>query len=751
MKRQSLGLLIGVPSLSLGLFLAQPKPTFQKSVAPVVNQYCVPCHSGKQPSAGLDLAAALKRADITTDAALWKNVSENVSSGHMPPPGQPRPSATAKKQLLEALRALAAQTPNSNDPGRVTMRRLNRAEYDNTIRDLTGLDLHLSKDFPSDDVGYGFDNIGDVLSMSSLLFEKYLDAAEKVANTAIVVNQVNRSVVSGADLIDGSASSTTDDSEKILYSNCIVVGKIKVKQAGAYRVKVNAYGQLAGPDAPKMSVSVNNESKTEFNVSNKVVAGFEIPVRLAKGENEVKIGFENDYYDERTKADRNLIVRSLELIGPLDGISQKPESHRKIIQRDPEKGEWDSAAKSDIKRFASKAFRRPITSDEQVKLKAVFDTGAKLGSSYQEGMRAVVMATLVSPQFLFRVETNTIGKSRPLNDYEVASRLSYFLWSSMPDQELTSLADDGKLKDPAVLSQQVTRMLADPKSDALANNFAEQWLELRKLEIFEPDRKQFPEFSEQTRSDMATETKLFFNRVLRENRSVVDFLAGRYTYVNGNLAKLYGIPGISGNEFQKIALNDENRGGILTQASVLSVTSNPTRTSPTKRGKWVLEEILGTPPPPPPPGVGTIAEERSKLTATTLRKLMEEHRKNPACASCHARMDPIGFGLENFDAIGRWRTKEGEFSVDSSGVLPDGRNFSGPKELRDILLTNKQGFVRALSEKLLTYALGRGTTYADKKAIELIATKTEKSDYRFQSMIEAIVTSDPFMKQGVSK
>jgi len=339
--------------------------------------------------------------------------------------------------------------------------------------------------------------------------------------------------------------------------------------------------------------------------------------------------------------------------------------------------------------------------------------------------------------------------SRNLNGYELATRLSYFLWSSMPDDRLMALAADGSLSKPAVLEQEVRRMLRDPKAKALADNFASQWLTLRKLAIINPDAKQFPNYTKEFRDSMATETKSFFNAIVSEDRSVLDFIDGKFTFVNGLLAKHYGIPNVVGNEFRKVSLVGTERGGVLTQASVLTVTSNPTRTSPTKRGRWVLEQILGTPPPPPPPGADVLKDEGKTITAKTLRERMIQHRQDPSCASCHSKMDPLGFGLENFDPIGGWRTMEGEIPVDATGELPDGTKFNGPTQLKALLMKEKDLFVKSLSEKLLTYALGRGIDLSDKCHIDTIAKQTAKSGYKFSAMINAIVNSDPFKKRRV--
>jgi hypothetical protein len=384
------------------------------------------------------------------------------------------------------------------------------------------------------------------------------------------------------------------------------------------------------------------------------------------------------------------------------------------------------------------------------------DLAEQNGETFERGIQLAVEAVLVSPQFLFRVETDPRRRSQrepqpppihPVNDFELASRLSYFLWSSMPDDELTRLAIDGKLRQGDNLEQQVKRMLRDPKAKALVENFAEQWLQIRNLKTVSPDPKQFPEFDESLRSAMFEETTRYFAHVMREDRSVLEFLDSNYTFVNERLAKHYGIAGVQGAEFRRVELNDDRRGGILTQASILTVTSNPTRTSPVKRGKWILEQILGTPPPPPPPDVPELKEGKDVVLSGTLRQRMEQHRANPACAVCHSRLDPLGFGFENYDAVGAWRDKEGTFPIDPSGTLPSGQTFQGPKALKAILKTRQDDFRRCLAEKMATYAVGRGMEYFDKCAIDRIVEGMAKNDDRFSSLVLEIVKSDPFQKR----
>jgi hypothetical protein len=444
-----------------------------------------------------------------------------------------------------------------------------------------------------------------------------------------------------------------------------------------------------------------------------------------------------------------LVVDFIEVQGPLDvAPGVLPASHRRIIPATPTRANRMAAARTVLGEFARRAYRRPVRKDEVDRLARYVALAEKEGESWERGIQLGVQAVLVSPHFLFRVEANADPKKaagkNPLGSYEMASRLSYFLWSSMPDERLFALAAKNALQDPKVLAAEARRMLKDPKAKALADNFAGQWLQLRKLAVVAPDPGRFPNFNEPLRRAMRTETERFFRAVVDEDRSLLDFIDGKFTYLNETLAKHYNIGGVTGDNFRKVALAGDRRRGILTHASILTVTSNPTRTSPVKRGKWVLEQILGTPPPPPPPGVGELPDDEKGALTGTLRQQMEKHRGNPACASCHARLDPIGFGLENFDAVGAWRDKEGEHAINASGTLAGGRSFTGPAELAAILKAQKDLFARSFSEKMLTYAIGRGVESADRCHVDEIAAAVKKQDYRFSSLITAVVQSDPF-------
>ena len=488
---------------------------------------------------------------------------------------------------------------------------------------------------------------------------------------------------------------------------------------------------------------------------------FERKLHLSKGKHRLTTAFINDYYepdnpDPKIRGDRNLNVEQLSIRGPIGVLpTDLPESHRRLITCRPSRGSSSSdCARVILKKFATRAFRRPVTDSELHRLVGIVGLAEKHRESFERGIQLAVQAVLSSPHFLFRVEadpspTDTSGV-RTLNDYELASRLSYFLWSTLPDEELFRLASAGTLHRPEVLDQQVRRMLADPRRKSLSENFAVQWLNLRNIDSVAPDRKQFPDFNGKLRTAMRKETELFFDAIVAEDRHIFDLLDADFTFINERLSKLYGLPGVTGEEFRRVSLTAPERRGLLGHAGILTVTSNPTRTSPVKRGKWILDNLLDDPPPPPPPGVPALdidKPKRKKLAKGTLRQQLELHRSNPACASCHTRMDGLGFGLENFDAIGKWRTEDAKLPIDSSGTLPGGISFKGPAELRSILKNKKAEFRRCLTVKLLTYALGRGIEYSDKCLVSRITNEVSERQDRFSSVVLAIVHSDAFQKR----
>jgi hypothetical protein len=702
----------------------------------------LPCHSGDTPRAGLSLEKFKTAASVTAAAEIWERVVANVSSGHMPPEGFPGPTKAQRTRMVAWIQTTLAGDCGVRDPGRVTMRRLNRAEYDNTVRDLTGLDLKLGQNFPSDDVGYGFDNIGDVLTISPLLMEKYLAAAETVAKRTISLPLPKRQRFDATELKQSNGGAPSDVGQ-IFFSGGPAYLSYSFPADGRYKVRIRASGQQAGPEKVKMAVLLgeNRLQVVEVPVPQDKPQVFEVEFDAKAGQQQVGVEFINDYYQPGPPPeDRNLYVYWLEIESPAFPYGAMPETHRRVIFSDPKGADKKQLARQVLSRFATRAFRRPVKSAELDRLTQIVDLVQKDGQSFERGVQLAVQAVLSSPHFIFRVE-NEHADGR-LDDYELASRLSYFVWSSMPDARLLSLAAKGKLQDPNVLAVEAKRMLQDPRSEALVDNFAGQWLNLRKLATIQPDPKLFPGFSESLRDAMTTETRMFVDHVIRDDRDVMDFLGAKYTFVNEELAKHYGISGVSGKEFRQVSLVGTPRSGLLTQGSILTLTSNPTRTSPVKRGKWVLDQLLNQPPPPPPPNVPDL-RERDALTGKTLRQRMEQHREDPTCASCHRRMDPIGFSLENFDATGKWRTEEDGEKIDASGVLPDGKKFEGPSELRDILISKRSEFLSCLGDKMLTFAIGRGLETSDQCYVDDISAHVGKYK-KFSALVAAVVRSEAF-------
>jgi hypothetical protein len=741
---------------------------FQGQILPMLGKYCTGCHSGAKPKGGLSLANLNDESMVSSNRKVWRRVAEYVESGDMPPEGKPKPSPAEVASLLGWITAnlTKAECGRETDPGQITVRRLNRAEYNNTIRDLIGVDFRPADDFPSDDVGYGFDNIGDVLSLPPLLMEQYLAAAELIAEQAIVTNQSSKGMVKTwevEDLGEEAGGYRFEDLGRVLASQGQISVAFPFPRDSEYILRARAFGQQAGTEKARMGFFIDGKPLKVFDVAaeRNDPKVYETRVKLRNGLRHFQVGFLNDFYDPGgppNHRDRNLVIDYLEIQGPVGATTGPlPESHKRIIFRKPTAETRHEVAREILERFASRAYRRPATAGEVGRLLKFIDLAQQNGDSFERGVQLAVEAVLVSPQFLFRVELDPRRSKRtktpatathPINDFELASRLSYFLWSSMPDDELSRLALENKLQQPDVLEKQVRRLLRDARSEALVENFAEQWLQIRNLKSANPSRKHFPTFDEPLRAAMEKETTLFFSAVMHEDRSILDLLDSDFTYLNERLAKHYGISSVKGDKFRRVSLRKTDpRGGLLTQASILTVTSNPTRTSPTKRGKWILEQILGAPPPPPPPDVPELKEDEATETTGSLRKRMEQHRTNPSCASCHARLDPLGFGLENFDAVGGWRTADGPLTIDASGTLPSGQSFQGPRELKAILKSRSQDFTRCLTEKLLTYALGRGIEETDNCAVDKIVDAVSKDNYRFSRLVLEIVRSDPFRRR----
>ena len=727
-----------LPVLFLSRAVAQtPSPDdFTATVQPFLRRNCIGCHNEKLTSGGLNLAQYLT---VATSAALkdrdhWELVVQKLRAGEMPPKGIARPPADQIAGVVHWVESSYARLDRDtpSDPGRVTAHRLNRYEYRNTVRDLLGLDLQASDDFPVDPYGYGFDNIGDVLSLSPVLTEKYLKAAEHIANIAIPSAESAKPVMSRylAERLGEARQLHIEASHEFP-----VDGEYTLRSAWFQGLKVGT--KVEG----RLYLDGREISRHPLTIYTEMDRGFETPgVHVTAGLHKI----EADITYEGVLKDPPYL-EYLQVYGP---GKRTPVQDTSVYQRIFVCGQHTpQCAQRIIEPLLRHAYRRPVTKGEVDELLGLVRMAQDRGDSFESGIRLALEAILINPNFLFRVEHDSepgsAGAVHRLTDIELASRLSYFLWSSMPDDELLGLAVQDRLHVPEVLHAQMKRMLGDRRSHALVDNFGGQWLQFRNLDVLKPDPLKFPEFDAGLREAMRTETELFFAEIVREDRSILDFLDGRFTYLNERLARHYGISGVTGREFRRVELDGTQRSGVLTQASVLTVSSYPTRTSPVIRGKWVLENLLDTPPPPPPPDVPALNEAAVGLTAS-MREQLEKHRSNPVCAGCHARMDPIGFGLENYDAIGRYRTTEGKFPVDSSGTLPSGKTFTGAAELKTILRDDPGVFTRALSVKLLTYALGRGLESYDHAAISTVVNTVQQNGYRFSALVQAIVDSAPF-------
>lgn len=725
---------------------------FQEKLRPFVSQYCVDCHSADNPEGGIDVATFVTEESLLTGHGrkTWEKVLGMLEIGAMPPSDMEQPPKELREELAVWLedRLFNLDCELVDDPGRVTIRRLNRVEYRNTIRDLLAVDFDPTDAFPSDDVGYGFDNIGDVLSLSPLLMEKYLDAAETITAEAIPVageNELRRVYDIGR--LQSRPKLRGSGGFLGLSSRADVWADYEAGLAGEYEIDIRAKAQQFGSEPAKMQLRVDGKVVRTFDVTGQMKQQDYIhTMALFPGRVRIQASFINDKYEAK-KGDRNLYIGRFAITRPEDRSQLN-----QFIQHQPGNGgSVREAATAVLRPFVSRAFRRPATDADAGRYVDIVEMAVNDGEKFEQGIQFAVQAVLVSPGFLFRIETDARPDDpmaeRPVTDYELASRLSYFLWSSMPDEELFQLAERGDLRKPDVLKQQVSRMLSDPKSRALVDNFAGQWLNLQMLDEMTPDPDVFPDFDARLREDMKRESLLLFQAVMQDDLSVLDFLDASFTFVNERLARHYELENIKGDQFQKVSLNPQQRAGILTHASILTLTSNPERTSPVKRGKWIMENILGDAPPPPPPGVPELEETSKGNPEASMREQLALHRADPGCASCHRTMDVLGFGFENFDATGRWRDKDGDETVDSSGELPSGETFSGPTELVQLLKKRQTDFARCMTEKMLTYALGRGLEYYDRCATDAVLERLKANEYRFSELVLGIVTSKPFQQR----
>ena len=750
----------------------------------VLDRYCITCHNERLLTGNL----ALDDIDVEhvgADAEVWEKVLQKLRTQAMPPPRRPRPDAETygafAAWLETALDRSAAAEPN---PGRPTIHRLNRLEYTNAIRDLLDLEIDSRTMLPADDLAYGFDNNADILTVAPGLLERYMSAARKISRLAVGDPSIE------ADAVRYPLSSLLlqDDrmSEDLPFGSR---GGAAVRHHfpldGEYFVRLALQGNRGRQEPQQIDVRVDGVRRALLRVgrwpegadpgeARVVEPGEPLLVRFPAraGTHVVSVSFTKrtavtegmapsrlpiwTFSTGRGYVER-MALESVEIEGPFspdrlgrgpDGEGEAASRRRIFVCRPATPVEEKPCADEILGTLARRAFRRPVDDLDMEVLRGFYAEGRSEGN-FDAGIQRALESMLVDPEFLFRIERDPYGVAPAtayrLSDVELASRLSFFLWSSIPDDELLDAAEAGSLGEPAVLERQVQRMLADERASVLVSSFAAQWLHLRRMRTVTPDVNAFPGFDDNLRDALVRETELFLESQMRDDRSVVDLLSADYTFVNERLARHYGIPNVYGSRFRRVDLPGDARRGLLGHGSVLTVTSLATRTSPVVRGKWVLENILGTPPPPPPPDVPDLPERADDGTVTSLRARLEAHRANPVCSNCHARMDPLGFALENFDAVGKWRaTGVAGTPIDPSGTLPDGTAFEGFPDLRDILLERREEFVNTVTEKLLTYALGRGVQFYDRPAIRAIVREAAAGDYRWSSLILGIARSLPF-------
>ena len=770
----------------------------------LLTKYCVSCHNERLKTAGLTLdRMAIERIDAGADVAeleAWEKVVGKLRSGAMPPVGLPRPDKAEYDLLASsietALDRRAAADPN---PGRPVVHRLNRVEYTNAIRDLLAVEIDGRAMLPADEAAYGFDNIADVLKLSQGLLERYLLAAQKISGLAtglatrptvqtykIPLALVQDDRVSEEQPFGSRGGAAirhhfTTDGEYVVrlrlrrtFNNGVITGLSRREQLDVRidGVRVGSFavgGECVGSSEPRCVRPPTFGARTTIPSEYERTADVPLQVRVPVSAGTKLLGIQFLKHvvpapegaaplrhpaalASATDEDVEMMIDTVQVEGPFNAsapVTETPSQRAVFICRPRSAGDEERCARDIVTSLVRRAYRRPPAAEDVETLLKLYDTGRR-EANFETGIQFALEGLLVSPNFLFRVErdpaTARAGAVYRLTDSELASRLSFFLWSSIPDDELLQTASRGGLTDARTLEEQVRRMIVDRRASALVDNFAGQWLHLRNVRVATPDPRVFPDFDENLREAFQRETELFVTTQLREDRSVLDLLRANYTYVNERLARFYGIPNVYGSHFRRVTVTDESRRGLLGHGSILTVTSYSTRTSPVLRGKWLLENILGAPPPPPPPNVPDLDLVKSGAgeAPRSVRQRLEEHRKSPACASCHAVMDPLGFALENFDGIGKWRTRDEGQTIDSSGRLLDGTKFSGVAEFRNVLLTQGDAFARTVTEKLMTYALGRELHYYDMPAVRAIVRDAARDDYRWSSLIVGVVRSLPF-------
>ena len=791
----------GAPQGAAGAGASAQPILSSEATAPraVLDRYCVTCHNQKLRIAGLTLDT-MDVADVARGADVWEKVVRKLRGGAMPPIGRPRPDKVTYEGLVawieNALDREAAAKPN---PGRSpAFHRLNRTEYHNAVRDLLGLDVDVAAVLPADDSSYGFDNIGDALGVTPTLLEGYLEAARRVSQEAVgdttitpetstyrlapdltqdyrleglpfgtrggTVVQYNFPVdgeyVISVQLLRSFIGGIMGLAEKHELEFTLDGERLQLFTVGGKKPRGGAGADEANQDAPPRRSDVPEDAGLKVRVAVKAgmrLVGAAFLQRSSAQLEDLRPPYLRSFAVLSDFASGQPAVANLAITGPFGATPRETPSRRHIYVCHPERASQEAGcARKIFSSLARLAYRRPVTDADLQPLLGFYESGRKMGG-FDTGIEKGLQRLLVSPAFLVRIEQDPAGlapdASYRISDVELASRLSFFLWSSLPDEELLAAAEHGRLRKPGVLQQQVQRMLADERSRALITNFAGQWLYLRNIPAARPDTQLFPDFDDNLRQAFRRETELLFETIVREDRSALDLLGARYTFVNERLARHYGIADIYGSHFRRITLSDDSvRGGLLGQGSILTVTSYPDRTSPVQRGKWILENILGSGPPPPPPNVPALEEKAPDGKVLSMRQRMDQHRANPVCATCHSRMDPVGLSLENFDAVGRWRDKgESSAPIDATGALPDGTSFNGPRQLRAALLAHPDIFVNTLTEKLMTYAVGRGLEYYDAPTVRGIVREASAAEYKFSTLVAGIVNSPAFQMRAKGK
>jgi mono/diheme cytochrome c family protein len=757
-----------------------------------ITTYCVTCHNDRLRTGGLALDR-LDLADVPAHADIWEKVIRKVRTGMMPPAGAPRPDAAARQALIASLAGtLDRAALGRPDPGAPLAHRLNRAEYANAVRDLLALDVDVTAMLPADDSSAGFDNNADVLGVSPVLLESYLTAAERISALALGDRQAPPA---------GEVYRVRQDESQDRHIDGMPLGTVggllietTLPLDGEYQFQVRLFrtnlGTMRGLEYEhQLEISVDGERVhlAPFGGDREITASSENPtttgdavdgrftarVRLKGGPRRMAVAFLEKTHALNTRRLQSYVRSSSDTIdfsgyphideviltGPFNvtGPGDTPSRRRLLVCRPKTRAEEVPCARRILSALARRAYRGDVTETDLAALQEFFARGRRDGGTFESGIDLALRRVLASPKFIFRTERDPAGSSsrtvHRLSDTELASRLSFFLWSSIPDDDLLEAAGRQTLHAPAALEAQVRRMLADPKAQSLVDNFLGQWLQLRNLKSKQPNSHDFPDFDDNLRHALHTEMEMFFSSIAREDRSVVDLMTADYTFLNERLARHYGIPHVYGSHFRRVTLHDDVRKGLLGKGAILMVTSHPHRTSPVLRGKWVLENILGAPPPPPPDVVPPFEEQIEPARPRSVRERLELHRRNPACANCHRMIDPAGLALENFDAIGGWRTRDGGTRgalVDASGQLVDGTKVDGVIALREALLSEPEIFVSTVTEKLLTYALGRGLTAADMPAVRTIVRDAGRDGYRFSSIILGIVRSVPFQMRAAA-